>query len=212
MFNEKEKEYYSIDFSEEELVTLNKKNTLYALFAFLSFIPFLALLIYPGFGFTKLILEAAYEANIVFVFLSFLIFIALLWNFVMSFSSYKFARVIPKKNAPPGGFKLIPYIGITLGLIMSAVFFVYSAVWFIINLFSAQSFDYTGLIGLLFVSVTVFFSLAEYILSFKSNKSAVLVSENKDDKNDDATIKESDTKLFHSIYGLSEKEDEKKDD
>ena len=168
-YDKSNKNYFLSELDEHTLKIRAVMIRTAAIAAAVVYAPFIVLYITVGYA-APSIVEENYSGISTYIALTFLLPVALVWCAVMSFLSYTPVREIPERKSPPGGFRLVPYVGMFAALLLAAAFAVYHTVLTVL----AGSIP-SDIAGAIILWASAALTAAMYVIAFLTYRASVLI-------------------------------------
>lgn len=176
-YTKQNKNYFLSELDEQTLAVRKIVLRIIAVTAVIVYIPFI--LLYALYGYKAPgVMSEIYNGLAAYLILTFALPVSLVWCAVMSFLSYAPKREIPERKSPPSGFRLIPYVGILVELLLSLAFAVYHTALTVVAGGNVTDLAGTAVLWVCFALVAAY-----YVLSFITYRASVLI-ETEPDKQD----------------------------
>ena len=175
-YDKKNKDYY---LSELDEGTLKKRALIIRVLsvaAAVVYVPFIVMYITPGYMAPTAVSDS-YSGLSMYMALTFVLPVALVWCAVMSFLSYTPGRETLVRKSPPFGFRVVPYVGMLVSLVLSLGFAVYHTVLMAITGGIASDAAAAALLWVCFALVAGY-----YTTGFLTYRACVLIESEPDEE------------------------------
>lgn len=174
-YTKQNKNYFLSELDEQTLAVRKIVLRIIAVAAAIVYVPFILLYIIYGYK-APGVMSESYDGLSAYLMLTFALPVSLIWCAVMSFLSYSPKRETLERKSPPFGFRLIPYVGILVELLLSLAFAVYHTILAVI-----AGGNVTDFVGAAVLWVCFALAAAYYVLSFITYRASVLIEIEPDD-------------------------------